>query len=200
MDVPRLYFAPEYPTGLVLEETSGGLYRIPEMTPFDGDPTALMPIRSRGHPDFVGELMIELVGVVEIAERAHVQPGTVQAWRERHDDFPTPMATLRAGPVWSWTAVERWLRVRPPAGRPPHHDAMTVSVPTPTSSVLRHFRGDGLTATFRLRDRFVPNSVTVLIDGRTASVVEDPSGRRFNVSPVPPIGADIRLEYRTVLG
>jgi hypothetical protein len=61
---------------------------------------------------------VDVVGVAEIAARAGVTRDTVQKWRDRHDDFPGPMATLAAGPVWSWEAVERWLRIRRSPGRP----------------------------------------------------------------------------------
>jgi hypothetical protein len=200
MNAPRLYYTPDTPDGLLIEDSAGEMYRIPEMTRFDGDRNTLMPIRSGGTPQFLGEMMIALVGVAEIAERAGVQPSTVHAWRDRHDDFPEPMAVLKAGPVWSWAAVERWLQVRPPTGRPARHDAVAVSIPVPTSRVLRHLRGDGVTTTFRLRDRFAPGSVQVEVDSKPTMVMEISDGRRFTVRPAPRRGADIRLEYRSILG
>lgn len=199
MSEPQLFYTPESPEGMVIQETTGALIRIPDMTPFVGDRATLMPVRSGGTPAFPGEMMLELVGVAEIAERAGVQPSTVHAWRDRHDDFPVPMAVLKAGPVWSWTAVGRWLHVRPPMGRPARYDAVGVRIATPSSPVLRHLRGDGVTTTFRLRDRFEPGSVRLEVDAKPTRVVEDPSGRRFKVEPAPPSGSDMKLEYRSIL-
>lgn len=200
MDAPKLYYTPDTPAGLVIEDTTGSMYHVPTMTPFTGDRETLLPIRSDGTSDFAGEMMIELVGVAEIAERARVQPSTVHAWRSRHDDFPAPIATLKAGPVWSWAAVDRWLRLAPPLGRPARYDAVSVRTATPTSPVLRHLRSDGVMTTFRLRDRFEPGSVRIEVDGKPEAVVEDPNGRRFTLNRAPRLAADIKLEYRSVLG
>lgn len=84
---------------------------------FDGDRVLLQPIAAIGQ-GLSGQPTVDVVGVSEIADRAQVGRDTVQKWRERHDDFPVPMATLAAGPVWSWEAVDRWLHVRRPPGRP----------------------------------------------------------------------------------
>lgn len=200
MTAPKLYYAPDHPDGMVIEDTSGSMFRVPEMAPFTGDLQTLVPIRSDGAPDFPGEMMMALVGVAEIAERAGVQPSTVHAWRTRHDDFPDPIASLKAGPVWRWASIERWLRVRPPMGRPVRHSTMSVRVPVPTRPVLRHLRGDGVTKTYRLRDRFEPGSVQIEVNGVPSQVVEDPDGRRFTITPAPPGAADITLEYRSILG
>lgn len=51
----------------------------------------------------------DLVSVTEIAARAGRSVNTVQSWRRRRSDFPAPVVVLAAGPVWSWTAVERWI-------------------------------------------------------------------------------------------
>ena len=51
----------------------------------------------------------ELVSVSEIASRADRPVSTVQSWRRRHRDFPQPVASLAAGPVWRWPTVERWI-------------------------------------------------------------------------------------------
>ncbi len=51
----------------------------------------------------------ELVSVSEIAGRARRPISTVQSWRRRHRDFPQPVASLAAGPVWRWPAVEDWI-------------------------------------------------------------------------------------------
>lgn len=45
-----------------------------------------------------------------VADTAGVRADTVRKWRQRHADFPRPIAELNAGPVWSLEAVERWLR------------------------------------------------------------------------------------------
>lgn len=52
---------------------------------------------------------LELVGISEIAELAGVQPNTVKVWRQRHDDFPKPVAQLKMGPVWTWEQVRPWV-------------------------------------------------------------------------------------------
>lgn len=57
----------------------------------------------------------ELVSVAEIAVRANRPINTIQSWRRRHDDFPEPMVSLAAGPVWRWPVVEAWIQGRGPA-------------------------------------------------------------------------------------
>ena len=51
----------------------------------------------------------ELVSVSEIASRARRPISTIQSWRRRHHDFPQPVASLAAGPVWRWPAIENWI-------------------------------------------------------------------------------------------
>jgi predicted nucleic acid-binding protein len=51
----------------------------------------------------------DLVSVSEIAARAGRSVNTIQSWRRRHHDFPTPVAALAAGPIWVWPGVERWI-------------------------------------------------------------------------------------------
>lgn len=55
----------------------------------------------------------DLVGVAEIAARSGRSVNTVQSWRRRHPDFPAPVATLAAAPVWAWSDVEPWVARRP---------------------------------------------------------------------------------------
>ena len=51
----------------------------------------------------------ELVSVSEIAIRARRPISTVQSWRRRHRDFPQPVVSLAAGPVWRWPTVRSWI-------------------------------------------------------------------------------------------
>ena len=63
-------------------------------------------------------MTMDLVSVVEIADRAGTTPGTVHSWRHRHADFPVPLVTLAIGPVWEWRPVHDWLARPRKAGRP----------------------------------------------------------------------------------
>lgn len=108
----RLYWSPEFGDRWVLEDDDGSRWSIPagggEKERFVGDAELLEPLDV---PSTVpSSLQIVLVGVPEIAARAGVKTDTVRKWRQRHDDFPRPLADLAAGPVWSLEAVERWLR------------------------------------------------------------------------------------------
>lgn len=51
----------------------------------------------------------DIVGIAEIAEMAGVSPPAVANWRARQQGFPAPVKELRAGPLFSATAVRRWL-------------------------------------------------------------------------------------------
>jgi hypothetical protein len=58
-------------------------------------------------------MMVEsLIGVFEIAELAAVSPSAVANWRKRFPDFPTPLAELKSGPVFSESQVKLWLAMR----------------------------------------------------------------------------------------
>ncbi len=56
------------------------------------------------------DVAAELVSVSEIAMRASRSINTVQSWRRRNSDFPTPLAQLAAGPIWEWPAIDAWVR------------------------------------------------------------------------------------------
>lgn len=56
--------------------------------------------------------MENLLGVYEIAEIANVSPSAVANWRKRFSDFPSPLAELKSGPVFSENAVRLWLARR----------------------------------------------------------------------------------------
>ena len=51
-----------------------------------------------------------MLGLAEVAELAGVTPAAVGNWRTRFSDFPEPVATLRAGPVFDQNQIRRWLR------------------------------------------------------------------------------------------
>jgi len=53
--------------------------------------------------------MTDLVGIIEIANRAGVKKDAVHKWRKRYAGFPAPVVMLAATPVWEWDDVARWL-------------------------------------------------------------------------------------------
>ena len=53
----------------------------------------------------------QLVGAAEIAGRlGSKRTSFVHDLRARHDDFPKPVAELKAGLVWAWPDVEKWAK------------------------------------------------------------------------------------------
>jgi chromosome partitioning protein len=54
----------------------------------------------------------DFVGIHEIAEMAGVTRQAVVNWRARFIDFPSPVADLKAGPVFAREQVRKWLRKR----------------------------------------------------------------------------------------
>jgi hypothetical protein len=61
----------------------------------------------------------ELVGRSEIAKRSGARLQTVDTWRRRYADFPTPVGTISGTPLWLWSDVERWINETPrEVGRP----------------------------------------------------------------------------------
>lgn len=59
----------------------------------------------------------DIAGIAELAKHLGTSPGTVRSWRERHADFPAPIAELACGPIWLLVDVLRWRDQRQP-GRP----------------------------------------------------------------------------------
>jgi chromosome partitioning protein len=51
---------------------------------------------------------MELVGLAEIASLLGATKQVVANWKARKADFPTPIADLKSGPVWSKDAVIKW--------------------------------------------------------------------------------------------
>jgi hypothetical protein len=45
-------------------------------------------------------MLLPLVGLIEIARRAGVRRNTINSWRDRHPEFPRPVAELKIGPVF----------------------------------------------------------------------------------------------------
>jgi hypothetical protein len=53
----------------------------------------------------------DLVGASDIAERLDLaQTQTVHTLRNRHADFPKPIAQLKTAYIWAWPDVEAWAR------------------------------------------------------------------------------------------
>ena len=55
----------------------------------------------------------DLVSVAELAARSGRSVNTIQSWRRRHADFPSPSVELAAGPIWLWGDVSAWIQQRP---------------------------------------------------------------------------------------
>lgn len=53
---------------------------------------------------------MSLVGVAEIAEMLRVSKQVVGNWRNRKGGFPSPIATLKSGPVWARDMVAAWAK------------------------------------------------------------------------------------------
>lgn len=56
------------------------------------------------------------VGAVEIAARLGVKRGTVDMWRIRHPDFPTPRWQVGGRPAWNFDDIEVWAAQRKRSG------------------------------------------------------------------------------------
>lgn len=196
----RLLWNPAGRPLYVLQAPDGRLFGVSEdgaTSVFAGDVAELQGIRPPSTPAFPTEFFAEPVGVADIARRAGVQPSTVQKWRQRHDDFPSPFAELAAGPVWLWEPVARWLRIQPPQGRPPR--SVEVRIPVAYSSVVKPIRATG-GATYRLRDRFEGGSVSASVAGRPVVVDEGHDGHTLTFPEPPSPFQTIEVRYRSRLG
>lgn len=56
--------------------------------------------------------MGEIVGLYEIALKADVTTAAVINWTKRYDDFPKPVAEIKAGKFYDSDQVDSWLRKR----------------------------------------------------------------------------------------
>lgn len=54
----------------------------------------------------------DLVSVSELAARSGRSVNTIQSWRRRHADFPSPNVELAAGPIWLWSEAKAWIDQR----------------------------------------------------------------------------------------
>lgn len=59
-----------------------------------------------------------LLSAADVAALAGVQHATVQAWTERHADFPAPVRTFGSARAWRRSDIEEWLAVPRRPGRP----------------------------------------------------------------------------------
>lgn len=59
-----------------------------------------------------------LAGLAEVADLLGVTKRTAQRYTKR-SDFPKPIATLAATPVWKQRAVEKWKETTLPLARDP---------------------------------------------------------------------------------
>jgi predicted nucleic acid-binding protein len=82
-------------------------FRLPEMQPPHTLSEAKAPYRSSSEAS-------DLVSVSELAARSGRSVNTIQSWRRRHADFPSPNVELAAGPIWVWSDVSAWIEGRSP--------------------------------------------------------------------------------------
>ena len=59
-------------------------------------------------PGLLRFLAEHLVGPAEIADMLKVEANTVNVWKVRHQDFPTPVRRLKTGDVWDGREVKAW--------------------------------------------------------------------------------------------
>lgn len=52
----------------------------------------------------------DLVGATEIAHRLGIDRRSVHQLRNRHPEFPKPVAHLESALIWAWLDVEHWAR------------------------------------------------------------------------------------------
>lgn len=63
---------------------------------------------ARGQGDALRTMAVHLAGPAEIAERLGTKPNTINQWKVRHSDFPTPVRKLRHGEIWDMREVVAW--------------------------------------------------------------------------------------------
>jgi len=56
----------------------------------------------------------DLAGIREIARHYDLSPQAIDYWKKRHDDFPEPVARLKATPVYLLSQVIAWHDARYP--------------------------------------------------------------------------------------
>ena len=49
-----------------------------------------------------------LVGPAEIALLLNVEANTINVWKVRHSDFPSPVRRLKSGDIWDIREVRAW--------------------------------------------------------------------------------------------
>lgn len=63
-------------------------------------------------------MLVNLVGLHEVAQLAGVSRQAVSNWMVRRKDFPVPLANLASGPVWKTEIITGWLsRAMPTSGQ-----------------------------------------------------------------------------------
>jgi predicted nucleic acid-binding protein len=82
-------------------------YRLPDVRP--RQTLSEEPARYGTTPE-----VSDLVSVSEMAARSGRSINTIQSWRRRHPDFPSPNVELAAGPIWLWGDVSAWIERRSP--------------------------------------------------------------------------------------
>jgi len=71
-------------------------------------------LREKRAPYGTSSEAADLVSVAELAARSGRSVNTIQSWRRRHADFPSPNVELAAGPIWLWGEAKAWIDRRSP--------------------------------------------------------------------------------------
>ena len=113
----------------------------------------------------------QLVGIAEIAQLFGVTRQAASNWRERHENFPPPAASLRSGPVWELPDINAWAEEQGMAIKAAKAEASTATQDRDTECItasLVNMKGgvgkSTLTANLGWYTAYIKNKRVLLVD------------------------------------